>query len=355
MSRRCSATSPVAPAATGCPIVVDDRDTVPGVGPAHAAGACGPFLVRVADDVVHLGLAEHLVDRHAERGAAPVEHGLTHRFAGAHHRAQAQVIAAARCVDRLHHHLQRGREQERVGHAITLHQLECAIGRETAAGADDRKPEVQRRQQRVHQATRPRPVGRGPEHVARLRKPVLRGHEPRQIADQCRVRHQRALRRAGRSAGVDQQGRIARARDDCLEPVRRGCQQRAPVPRGRCDLVDDDQVLQVRASVMNRLERRQRGGVDDRSYGAAVLQPVLERVGAEQQRKRHRDGAQLVDRDMGDRRFRALRQNDSDAVSALHAECAQRIRQPVGVGLQRGIGIGGAVAAFVLAMQGDPR
>jgi hypothetical protein len=58
---------------------------------------------------------------------------------------------------------------------------------------------------------------------------------------------------------------------------------------------------------------------------------------------------------VGDRRFRSLRQNDRDAVSALHAKRAQRVRQPIGVGLQGGIGVGGAIATLVFAVQGDPR
>ena len=65
-------------------IVVYDRHSMPGIRPPHAAGTRWPLLIRVADDVIHLRLAEHFVDRDAKRIAAPIEYRLTHRLAGAH-------------------------------------------------------------------------------------------------------------------------------------------------------------------------------------------------------------------------------------------------------------------------------
>ncbi len=164
--------------------------------------------MRVADDVIHLGLAEHFIDRHAQRIATPIEHRLTHRLSGAHQGTQLQLIRRARFGHRLHHHLQRGRKQECVGHAVSLHQLERALCTEAAAITDDRKSEIHRRQQCIHQTSGPRPIGRRPEHVAGLRKPVVRSDEAGQVADQRAMRHQRALWRAGRPTGVDQQRRI---------------------------------------------------------------------------------------------------------------------------------------------------
>ncbi len=85
MSRRWIATSPVSPAAHNVPgIVIDDGHSMARVWAPHAAGARGPFLMRVADDVIHLGLAEHFIDRDAKRVATPIEYRLAHRFSSAH-------------------------------------------------------------------------------------------------------------------------------------------------------------------------------------------------------------------------------------------------------------------------------
>ena len=336
-------------------VVVDHRHAVPRIGTPHAAGSRGPPELRVADDVVHLGLAEHLVDRDAERLAAPGEHGGADRLARAHHRPQAERVARARLRDGLHHHLQRGREQERAGDAVALHQFERAFGREAAARPDDRESEVQRRQQRVHQAAGPGPVGRRPEDVALLRKPVLRRHEAGQVADQRAVRHQRALRGAGRAAGVDQQRRILGQRRHEREAVAGLRQQRAPRVAFAVALADDDQVLQRGTVRADRRERGQGAGVDDRDDGVAVLQAVLERVGPEQQRQRHRHRAHLVDGHVRHDGLGALRQDDRDAVTGLHAERLQRVGEAVGVGLQRGVGVRAAVARLVLVVQRDAR
>ncbi len=160
-------------------VLVDERDAVPRVGSPHRAGLRRPERVRVADDVVHLGLAEHLVHRDAERLARPLEHGGAERLARAHRAAQPDVEALARPRERLHHQLERRREQEGVAHLIALDQAERALRIEAAAIADDRLAEVQRGQQRVHQAAGPGPVGRRPEHVALLREPVVRVDEAR--------------------------------------------------------------------------------------------------------------------------------------------------------------------------------
>src|ERR1043165_9111577 len=48
------------------PALVDHRDPVPGIRPADRAGLHRPGGLAVADDVVDLGLAEHLVDGDAE-------------------------------------------------------------------------------------------------------------------------------------------------------------------------------------------------------------------------------------------------------------------------------------------------
>ena len=149
----------------------------PGYGRPMLPARAGQLSCAVADDVVDLGLAEHLVDvtpsasRDQSKTASPTA-------------SPALMIArsrsrSARAVrHRLHHRLERGREEEGVRDAMALHQLERAFGREAAAGGDDLAAEVERRQQRVHQAAGPGPVRGRPEHVVRLREPVLAATKP---------------------------------------------------------------------------------------------------------------------------------------------------------------------------------
>ena len=61
-------------------------------------------------------------------------------------------------------------------------------------------------------------------------------------------------------------------------------------------------------------------GVGDERAGAAVGEPERERVGAEQDRERQRDRAELVDRDVGDGGLDALGQDDADPVPPPDAE-----------------------------------
>jgi len=127
-------------------VFVEERDPMARIRPAHRPRLRRPERVRVADDVVHLGLPEHLVDRHAERVARPFEHRGADGLAGAHDAAQIHVERLARPRECLHHQLERGREQERVADLIALDQPERALRIEAAAIADDRLAEIKRRQ-----------------------------------------------------------------------------------------------------------------------------------------------------------------------------------------------------------------
>src|SRR5262245_6162996 len=101
-------------------VVVEDRDFVPRVCPADRARLGWPQRVRIPDDIIDLGLAEHLVDRHADVLCAPFEYGFADCFTRAHDRAQRERVAPLRLRYRLHHHFQRGGEEKRVPHAILL-------------------------------------------------------------------------------------------------------------------------------------------------------------------------------------------------------------------------------------------
>ncbi len=142
---------------------IDHVDPVTRVGLAHRARLRRHDRRAVADDVIELGLSPHLVDGETERIAPPVDQFFADLLAGAHDRAQFQIVVRLQVGQRAQH-LQRGRRDERVGHAVVGHQSAGALGVETAAlEGDDRRGVIQRRQQRVPQAAGPGPVGRGPE------------------------------------------------------------------------------------------------------------------------------------------------------------------------------------------------
>ena len=69
--------------------------------------------------------------------------------------------------------------------------------------------------------------------------------------------------------------------------------------------------------------------VGDDGLHARVRQTVAQRIDAEQDRERHGDCAELVDRDMPDRRLRRLRQQHRDAIAARHAVRRKRVGEPV--------------------------
>ena len=138
----------------------------------------------------------------------PLEHGRADGLACAHDRAQPHLEPLLRARERFHHHLERGREQERVADPVSLDERERALGIEAAAIADNRLAEVKGRQERVHQAARPCPVRGRPEEILRSRETVVRMNEARKIADQALLRHERALRRTRRAARVDEIGGV---------------------------------------------------------------------------------------------------------------------------------------------------
>jgi hypothetical protein len=166
------------------------------------------------------------------------------------------------------------------------------------------------------------------------------------------VRDQRSLRWAGRPAGVDQHRGIVGGRLLGDEPGPLGGDDPAPVeialPFGGADRDD-------RGEPRTRRSRLAHVGdaalVDDREKRLAVVDAVLERVGAEQHRQRHRDRAEAVERDVRDRGLEALRQDQRDAVAAADASLAQRRGEPVGVAIELAVGEVGAPA--VLGLEAD--
>ncbi|TAN51940.1 MAG: hypothetical protein EPN19_11665, partial [Betaproteobacteria bacterium] len=335
---------------------VHDRDAVPRIGAPDRPGLHRPRRLAVADDVIDFRLAEHLVDRHAELLARPVDHRDADRFARAHQRAQRERVARLRLRHRFHHQLERGRKEEGIANAVALEQPVGPFGVELAAIAQHRHAEIPDRQQRIEQAAGPRPVGRRPEQVARPRKEIVRIDEPRQVADEHAVRVQRALGRAGGAAGVDDERRILRAGVGAGEMAARPAEQRLPVvDAGLARAAGADHVPQRGKAPTDGEQLRQRRRLDDRDARCGVIHAVFECVRPEQVAERQRDRAHLEDRHVGDRGLGTLRQDEGDALAALHAECGERVGEPVRLLLDVPEGVGRGGAGLVLPVQREAR
>ena len=168
------------------------------------------------------------------------------------------------------------------------------------------------------------------------------------------MREQRAFRRPGRAAGVDQHGGIVGARDLGRNRAALGSEQGTPVDVAAAfGATHGDDRGEPRAERPRREDVVDRALVDDREPGATVVDPILQRLGPEQHRQRHRDGAEPIDRDVRDGRLDALRHHDRDAVATRHAELAQRCGEPSGIAIERAIGDRLARAVFVLVANGD--
>ncbi len=252
------------------------------------------------------------------------------------------------------HHLERGGEEEGVAHRVFLEQVEGLLRLEAAAVAEDGLPVEERRHERVPQAARPRPVGRGPEEIARLRKAVVRELEAREVSDEGRLRHEGALGRTRRAARVDDDGGVLRPRLHAGEAGRGALEQALPrVDAGFARARHADHVRQRGEALAHGPQAGEGVGIDDRDLRAAVREPVLERVGPEQEGERHRDRAHLEAGEVGDDRLRALGKDDRHAVAAGHAEGRERIREAVG-GLQEvPVGEPGRGARLVFPAQGE--
>src|SRR5580765_6657111 len=87
----------------------------------------------------------------------------------------------------------------------------------------------------------------------------------------------------------------------------------------------------------------------------SVLEAVLERFRTEEVRQRQRDRADLEDRDVGDGGLGTLRQQQRDAIAALHAQGLQRVAQAVGGFLDVVEGEARAGARLVLPQQREAR
>ena len=191
-----------------------------------------------------------------------------------------------------------------VGGMKALRTPRCAISANASSGSNfstarhHRHAMVQARQQAVEQAAGPGPVGRRPDPVARLREEIVRHLDAGQVTEQHAMGMQRALRRPGGAGGVDHHRRIVRRGRDRREvgrSARDGLVRDRARPRPARRSTAPARGRQVAADLGELGEPRR---VGDDGLRAGVLQPVAQRVDAEQDRERHRDRAELVDRDV---------------------------------------------------------
>jgi len=166
-------------------------------------------------------------------------------------------------------------------------------------------------------------------------KPVLAANEARQVADHHAVRKVRALRWARRSAGVDQHGAVVSLRLHCVE-FPRLLLQLAFIRqiRLRARFADANKCAQCGAARTHFLHVRNRLLIADRNDSLAVLQAIFQRLGPEQDRQRHRDGAHLENCHVGNRGLEALRHHHRHAVTSLDAQRHEHIAQRIGAHLQ---------------------
>ncbi len=311
------------------PAIIDDRDLVSRDRATHRSRPHRHDIGAIADDEIAFGLAVELVDRHAECVAAPVEQLGAERLTAAADRAQAHAVIGRRTC--LTHELERGRRQEDVAHRVARHQAEGGVRVEFAeAMRQHRHAVVPGGQKDIEQSADPRPVGRRPEQVARLRKERLRKLDARQVTQQHAMGMQRALGRARRARGKDDHRRIIRRRDDGRESIRRPLERRREIPRaGLAVAAHHQHDLEIGQTIADRQHLRQIGGIGHQRARRRILQPVFERFFAEQNEQRNGDHPGLVGGDVRHRRLRRLLEQDGDAIAALAAEAGERVGEPI--------------------------
>src|SRR5471032_1321002 len=129
---------------------------------------------------------------------------------------------------------------------------------------------------------------------------------------------QRSFGLSRRAGGVDDCSGIVAGGIDWGESVRFRAQR---IPEGVGVFVSGgiDAIgrFQVRQRLANLLQLLETGVVGDQRRCAAIGEPVLDGIDAEQLKQRHRDITRLVDSQMRDGRLRRLRQEYPHAVAAL--------------------------------------
>ena len=164
-----------------------------------------------------------------------------------------------------------------------------------------------------------------------MREEVVRELEAGEVAEQAAMGVQRTLGRSRGARGVDEQGRIVGAGVGRSEGVARGAHQ---IPEAAGLVVAGHDVLEIVEAGSDGLDQVAARDIGHQHAGAAVGEPVRERVGAEQHRERQRHRPELVERDVGDGGLDALGQDDPDPVATPDTESGERVGEAVAEALQ---------------------
>ena len=333
------------------PFIIDNRNVVPGHGPAHEAGFDVHDFMAVGDDQVDFGLAVELVHGAAEDRLRPFLQRCAEPLAAAANRAQFDTCH--RAFDGFRHEFQCGRRQEGVSDPVPRHEVKGGFGVKLGeAPGDHRHPEIERGHEHVEQAADPRPVRRGPEAVAGPGHEVLWHFDPGQVAEQHPMRVHRALGRAFGAAGEDDEGAVVGAGGQRLELIPGRVDKIGPaqgVVRGAVDgnhRRERGQVIAVDQS------RSRRAGHEEPGLGGA--QAEVERVFAEQLKQRHGDQAGFERAEVRGGGFHPLGQMHADAVSHPRASSGQRIGEAVGQPVEGQKAPLADAAVFLLVDDRDP-
>ncbi len=186
-------------------------------------------------------------------------------------------------IGNLTHHPEHGRRQQCGPHPVTAHHGESLLGVEARRAKRQHWHSVEPGgHQHVHQPREPRPVGRRPHAVARLRKRIETHLGPRHVSEHRAVRLQRAFRVACCARGEIEECRIVGCGVDIFETVTRGFDRLGNGRRVRHRAIDQEDMLHRRRDKSGLLYRRQIGQVRDDDPHADGVEAIGDRVGREQ-------------------------------------------------------------------------
>src|SRR4051794_15835730 len=161
-----------------------------------------------------------------------------------------------------------------------------------------------------------------------------------QVSEKDTMPVQRPLRRAGRARREDHQGGVVGRRRGRIETIAGARDRVIKVESALPCPIDREHKRQLGHLTAYLIELGKPLRVSNDGFHAGVREPVAQRVDPEQDRKRHRDRAKLVDRNMRSGCFGCLRQQHRDSVAGQDGVRRKRVGETVRIRTQRAIGDG---------------
>ena len=205
----------------------------------------------------------------------------------------------------------------------------------SSAVGDHRDAVVQTREEHIDQAADPGPVRGGPEQIVVPGKEIMGQLDPGEVTQKHAMRVQCPLGRPRGPRCIDDQRGVIRSGEHRIETTGRTLDRLPEADRALgLSPLRHENGLQERQPCADLLNLVQVGAVRHDRLRLAVSQSVLECVGSEQGEQGNRDRSDLVDGDVGEGRFRTLREQDTDPISLPDPAGLERIGQPVRKRLQ---------------------